>query len=191
MRVPNLAAAVATILMAAIRAATAQEPLTADELKSAASLGLQCQAAITRVTNTAGDFEVFIESPLGRAALVTATAVMMQQPIDAPHVRRAMEPGYRVWLQRKRNDWRPLTVTSLSVQYRGRALKPASVRSGRFVVGSVPSHGIVPELRTRFPEYVFAALPPGRFEVVVATAAGSQSYVVTSNDRKSLMRVCN
>jgi hypothetical protein len=184
---------VATIaaILASTQAASAQASLTPDELKGALALGQQCLAPIARVTNHDGDFEIFIESPQGRAALVTATAIMMQQPLDSAHVRRAMEPGYRVWLQRKRNDWRPLSVTSLSIRSRGREVKPSSMRSGRFVIGSVPSHGIVPELRTRFPEYVFADLPVTDFEVVVVTPSEKQGYRVTASDRQAVMRVCN
>ena len=55
----------------------------------------------------------------------------------------------------------------------------------------MPSHGIVESLRTRFPEFVFAALPPGDFQVLVQSSTGVQRYTVAARDREQIMRVCN
>ena len=84
----------------------AQESLDEKEVRHAISVGRSCHAPIIRIAESLGDFDVYVESPFARVALVAATALMMHEPLDAPGVRRAMKHGNRIWLWHKRDSRR-------------------------------------------------------------------------------------
>ncbi len=54
--------------------------LTGAERAQAITLGPSCQAPIVRIPADQHDFDVYVESPFARVALVTAAAQMMHQP---------------------------------------------------------------------------------------------------------------
>src|SRR5947207_5562286 len=85
------------MLILGIASRAGGQQLAPQELAQAIALGQGCQAPIIRLSSSRGDFEMFVESPFATAALVSATARMMHQPLDAPRVKQAMRPGYRVW----------------------------------------------------------------------------------------------
>ena len=163
--------------------------LTEREMVEAIALGRQCKAPIVRVVAPNSEFAAYIESPSARAALVAAAATMMQQPLDAAHVRRAMLPGYRVWAQRVDDGWQSLTIHSITARHAGRTIEPTTVQTTRFFMGTVPSHGIVPDLRMRSPEFTFSDLPDTAFEIDVETSRGHRRLGI--GREQSLMRVCN
>ena len=101
-----------------------------------------------------------------------------------------MKPDTRIWLIRKpgaRSD----SVNEVRVRSRDGDVRPVQVRIDKFFLGSVPSHGIVRDLRDRQPEYTFRSLPPDDFDVLVDTTAGVQRYRVPPPDRQKVMPVCN
>ena len=167
------------------------ETLTDADRVQAIALGRTCQSPIVQVSREGGDFDVYIESPYARVALVAAAAQVMQQSIDAPGVRLAMKPGYRIWLHRTPRARIDYTVTQVYVRSGDHDFSPVSESRDRFFLGTVPSHGMVEAVRSRIPEYSFDALPAGNFDVVVETSAGPQHYPVKQRDRQKLMRVCN
>ncbi len=170
----------------------ATQPLTTQELADAVAIGQRCQAPIIREPSDRGDFEMYIESPFARVALVAATALVMHQPLDAPGVKQAMQGGYRIWFARTPGAPFPATVTRVSVPSPAGEIVPIAERDERLFLGTVPSHGIIEPLRARFPEYVFDRLPSGPFVVVVATSGGgAQRFRVTQKNRTALIRVCN
>jgi len=178
-------------LSVALHANGGQADPTEAERVQAIALGRSCQAPIIHLPAGRRDFDVYIENSIARVALVTAAALMMRQPLDAPAVRQAMKPRYRIWLIRARDAQINYVVTQVRVRARDRDLLPVQVRTNRFFLGSVPSHGIVPALRNRQPEFTFSTLPNNDFDVVVESSAGSQRYPVTQRERQHVMRVCN
>jgi hypothetical protein len=167
------------------------QPLTPQQLTEAIAIGRQCQAPIIRESSARGDFEVYIESPFARAALVAATARVMSQPLDAPGVKKAIQGGYRIWFARTPMAPSPVTVTRVLVRSPAGEIAPVARRDERLFLGTVPSHGIIEPLRARFPEYVFDQLPSGPFVVVAATNRGVERFRVTPHNRSALLRVCN
>jgi hypothetical protein len=170
---------------------SAQKALDEKEVQQAIAVGRSCHAPIIRVTASLGDFDVYIESPFARVALVAATALMMHEPLDAPGVRRAMQPGYRIWLWHKRGSRRRISVSRLSVRSDDGEIRPVAERRATLFLGTVPSHGIIPPLRQRYPEFLFDSLPKGDFEVVLHTNDGLQHYRISEKDRTALIPVCN
>jgi hypothetical protein len=167
----------------------ASRGLTQQEMHEAIAVGRRCEAPIVRVTRPDSEFAVYIESPSGRAALVTAAATLMHQSIDASHVRRSMLPGYRVWVQRADHRWHSLTILNITARHLGRIIEPTSVRTTKLFLGTVPSHGILPDLRMRSPEFTFSDLPAVAFDLDIETNQGHRRLRVDSG--RSLMRVCN
>jgi hypothetical protein len=158
------------------------------------AVGQRCEAPIIRIPGRHGDFEVYVESPAARIALVAATATMMHQPMDAARVRTAMHlPGFRVWVAPTTEGVAStLTIDRITVQPpTGAELAAAEVRWRRLALGIAPSHGIIEPLRARFPEFVFPDLPAGNLQIVLHTTAGVQRYTVTEPARSALIRVCN
>jgi hypothetical protein len=169
--------------------------LSAGDMARAVALGRRCTAPIVRVRARPGqDFDVYVESPLGRAALAVATATVMHYPIDAVPVKRTMTEAsdYRVW-----GDYVPSSRGAVSVRrvmlqpVQGPAIAPIRQMYERFFVGRVPSHGIIEPLRARFGEAVFDRLPDVDYDVVFQTTGGVQRYRVTREAREALLHVCN
>jgi hypothetical protein len=168
--------------------------LSQEEIARAIELGQRCTAPIVRIAATRGeDFDVYIESPQARAALVVATAMLMHQPLDAAPVRRAMqEPGYRVWGDYVEGSLRTVTVGRIGLRpAAGSEIVAGDQRYERLFVGRAPSHGIIEPLRARFGEAVFDSLPSGDFDVLFHTTAGTERYHVSDKDRATLLHVCN
>jgi hypothetical protein len=170
---------------------SAQEALDEKEVHQAIAVGRTCHAPIIRVATRLGDFDVYVESPFARVALVAATALMMHQPLDARGVKRAMQPGYRIWLWHKRDSRRRISVSRLSVRSGDDEILPVAERRATLFLGSVPSHGIIPPLRQRYPEFLFDSLPQADFEVVLHTKDGLQRYRINEEHRAKLIPVCN
>lgn len=170
---------------------SAQKALDEKEVRQAVGVGRSCHAPIIRVAASLGDFDVYVESPFARVALVAATALMMHEPLDAPGVRRAMQPGYRIWLWRARDSRQRISVSRLSVRSHDGEIRPVAERRATLFLGAVPSHGIIPPLRQRYPEFLFDSLPKGEFEVVLHTNDGLQHYRISEKDRATLIPVCN
>jgi hypothetical protein len=154
-------------------------------------LGQRCQAPIIRLSGSRADFDVYVESPFARVALVAAAARVMHQPLDAPGVKRAMRPGYRIWFVRKPEALFPAAITHVTVRSTAGEIMPVAEHDERLFLGTVPSHGIIEALRARFPEFVFDRLPPDSFVVIVGTSRGTQRFAVTRRDRMASIRVCN
>lgn len=163
-----------------------------DETRQAAiELGRSCRAAIRRVPAGDNDFTVYIESPAGRVALIAAAAQMMGQSLEAPGVARAMKPGYRIWPVRTPAARHDRWVTGLYVQARGSQLFPTATGGEKLFLGSVPTHGIVPDLRDRRPQFTFVSLPVGPFDVALQFNDGEQRYRVERADASGYLPVCN
>jgi len=82
-------------------------------------------------------------------------------------------------------------VSSLSVRSREGEIRPVAERRATLFLGTVPSHGIIPPLRQRYPEFLFDSLPKGDFDVVLHTNQGLQHYRISEKDRAKLIPVCN
>jgi hypothetical protein len=177
-------------LLLARNASSGQTVLTDAEQNRAIALGRSCRAPIIMVPAGQHDFNVYIESPFARIALVTAAAQLMNQPLEAVGVRGAMKPGYRIWLVRKRGARTDYILNTVRIRSRGSDQLPAQVRADKFFLGKVPSHGIIDALRDRRPEFTFSDLPVDGFEVLVDTSAGVQRYQVTQRERDTMMSVC-
>jgi hypothetical protein len=183
---------VALILVVSLRAGA--PALSSDEVARAIDLGRRCTAPIVRIQGTRRqDFDVYIETPLGRAALAVATATVMHVSLDSLPVKRAMqESRYRVWGDFVSWSRRSVSVDRIAIHpMTGAEITPVGQQYERFFVGTAPSHGIIEPLRARFGEAVFDALPAGDFDVVFHTTAGRQTYHVTKQDRDTLLHVCN
>jgi hypothetical protein len=166
----------AVVLIVLIGSRAAGQPLTSQELAQAIVLGQRCQAPIIRLSGSRADLDVYVKSPFAGIALVAAAARVAHQPLDAPGVKRAMRPGYRIWFARKPEALFPAAITHVTVK--------------RLFLGTVPSHGII-EALARFPEFVFDRLPPDTFVVVVGTSRRTRRFAVTRRDRMASIRVCN
>ena len=169
----------------------AAEPLTQTKMDDAMALGRQCQAPIVRVSS--GQFDVYVESPFARAALVVATAAINHRPLDAPGVMGAMISDYRVWAVYKDQADRTVSVTRIGVRpFGGAERAPTRTREWeRLVLGVGGSHGIIEPLRLRSGEAIFDELPAGDFQIILHTTAGVHRHTVTATDRAARLRVCN
>ena len=168
------------------------DALGPDDIAKAIALGRTCRAPIVTLSRPSSDFVVYIETAFARAALVAATATMMSEPLDSRAVQHAMNvEGVRAWTTRRHRANAQVAVTALRLESKGRIIRPVAERDVRLFVGTVPSHGIIEPLRARFPEYTFASLPSGRFEVVVQTTVGMERYAVTPEHQAALLKVCN
>jgi len=131
--------------------------LSPEEIGRAIQFGEKCTAPIVRIPGKRGqDFDVYVESPLGRAALAIATAHVMRVSTDAQAVRRAMRVShYRVWGDRPIGSRATVTVQEILIRPQaGRDITSLAQQYERFFVGTVPSHGIIEPLRLRFGEAV-------------------------------------
>jgi len=173
-------------------ATAAQASLTPEETARWLAVGQGCRAPLVRIPAQRGAFEIYIESPAARAAVVGATATMMHQALDAAGVRTALQDGYRVWVAYTPSSPTNVTIERITIRPRGgKVLQPAKVRRERLFIGTVASHGIIEPLRARFQEFVFPEVPAGGLEVALHTNTGVERYRVTEQDRARLIRVCN
>ncbi|HMJ84313.1 MAG TPA: hypothetical protein VK504_14135 [Vicinamibacterales bacterium] len=180
-----------SVLTAALHGSQTPSSLTQEETAYWLAVGQRCQAPLIRLPGR-GAFDIYIESPAARAAIVAATATMMHQSLDAPGVKTALQDGYRVWVAFTPSSPTNMAVRRITIRPRGgKVVQPVEVRRERLVVGTAPSHGIIETLRFRFQEFVFPTLPSGELEVVLDTNAGMQRYRVTAQARSLLIRVCN
>src|SRR5438552_3217422 len=69
----------------------AQPSLTPEETAGWIAVGQRCQAPVTRIPGRDGTFDIYIESPAARAAVVAATATMMHQSLEARGVKTALK----------------------------------------------------------------------------------------------------
>jgi len=116
----------------------------------------------------------------------------MHQSLEAKGVRTALRGGYRICAFSSAPTLNALTIDRISVRARGGPrIEATEVRRERLFLGTVASHGIIEPLRARFPEFIFATLPPGPFDVVLHMPTGVQRYRVTDEDRSRLIGVCN
>jgi hypothetical protein len=181
---------IAVFLLA--RTILAAGQLSQSEWRSATELGRKCLAPIVKVTSPGGDFDVYVESPVARAALVTAMLTIAGHPVDGmPGLDRSLQPGYRVWFVRKPTARQTASIERVELRKRASILRASSIRDERLFVARAPSHGIIEPLRARFPEYVFESAPAAGYDVVARTDAGEQRYHVTEQDREAVMNVCN
>jgi len=188
----SLVVAFSIALTAAVDGAQPPSSLTREETARWLEVGQRCEAPIVRLPGRGGDFEIYIESPAGRAAVVAATATMMHQGLDTAAVRTALRDGYRVWVAYSPSSSSYLTIDRITIRGRGsEVLQPADVVREHLAVGKAPSHGIIEPIRWRYQEFVFPSLPPGDFDVILRTSAGVQRYHVNDRDRSRLIRVCN
>ena len=77
----------AAIALLAVCSIGAQTALTEHEIADAIALGRTCRAPIVHFE--AREFDLFVESPSGRAALIAAAAVVNHLPLDSAGVRNA------------------------------------------------------------------------------------------------------
>jgi hypothetical protein len=180
------------ILMRAASGAAQSASLRQEEVAAWMATGQKCQAPLTRIATRDGNFEIFIEDPGARAAIVAAAATMNHQPLDAVRVRTSLRDGYRIWASYTDSSRRDVSVSDITIQATGtRELRPAASREERLALGIASSHGIIEAVRVRFPEFTFPTLPEHDFYVVLHTTVGIQRYHVTPTDRTRLMGVCN
>jgi len=190
-RTPTVAIA-ALFIVIRVQCHAAQQSLTAEETAAWMAVGQRCEAPVTRIPSRDGTFDIYIESPAARAAVVAATARMMQKSLEARGVKTALKDGYRIWASSDARGLRIQTIDRISVRTPGGAsIEATDVRRERLFLGTVASHGIIEPLRARFPEFVFSTLPPGPLEVVLHMPGGIQRYRVTEQDRSRLIDVCN
>jgi hypothetical protein len=184
----------ATLLASLPAAILGASSLNRTEIAEAIAFGQRCTAPIVRIPAQRGqDFDVYVESALGRAALVVATATVMHVSIEAPAVTHALQESHaRVWGVYANGARPDVSVRRITIRATGGpVISPVSQQYERFFVGTVPSHGIIEPLRARFGEAVFDKLPAGDFDVLFETTAGTQRYHVTDQARSIPLRVCN
>jgi len=180
------------ILMKATGGAAQTASLRTEEVAAWMATGQTCRAPLTQIATRDGNFEIFIESPAARAAIVAAAATMNHQPLDAVRVQRSLADGYRIWTSYTDNSRRNVSVNDITIQSTDqRELRSVASRDERLTLGIASSHGIIEAIRARFPEFIFTNLPEHDFHVVLHTSVGVQRYRVTSSDRTRLMGVCN
>src|SRR5215471_226576 len=85
------------ILMMCAASGAQTASLRTEEVAGWMATGQRCQAPLTRITTRDGNFEIFIESPDARAAIVAAAATMNHQPLDSSRVQTSLRDGYRIW----------------------------------------------------------------------------------------------
>jgi hypothetical protein len=119
-------------------ATAAQASLTREETARWLAVGQGCQAPLVRIPVQRGAFEIYIESPAARAAVVAATATMMHQSLEAAGVRTALENGYRAWVALTPSSPANVTIERITIRPRaGKMLQPAEVRRERLFIGTV------------------------------------------------------
>jgi len=166
------------------------QQLSDKETADAIALGRSCKAPIIHFD--APEYDLYVETPFGHAALIAAVAVVNRESIDAPGIRRAMMAPAAIWLTRKLGGATMPTVDRIAVQpLRGAEIRASAERRDRLFAGSLPSHGIVDSLRTRLRQYEFPSLPSGDFDVVVHFDHGIRRYRVGHTERETVIAVCN
>jgi hypothetical protein len=177
------------IVLAAISIAAS----STTRLQEAIAVGRSCYAPIVRLQKPASDFDVYVESPLARIALLAATAEQMRLPFDVPTAERQLTTTDRIWADYAVNGRRTISVDGIVVatSHPHSIVRPIAVKSPRLFLGRAPSHGIVESLRFRPGERTFERLPAGDLTVILRTSAGVQEYPLTEKDRTKLLRVCN
>ena len=164
--------------------------LTDAELADAVALGKRCKAPIVHFETP--EYDLYVESPFAHAALITAVAVVNHESVDAPGVRNAMTAPAAIWLTRKFGVAAMPTLDRIAVQpLHAVEIRATAERRERLFAGTLPSHGIVDNLRTRLPQYEFSDLPAGDYDVVVHLENGVRRHRVTASVRASAMDVCN
>lgn len=180
------------ILMKAICGAAQTASLRAEEVAAWMATGQTCQAPLTRIATRDGNFEILIESPAARAAIVAAAATMNHQPLDAARVQTSLADGYRIWASYTDRSRRNVSINDITIQRTDKVeLRSVGSRDERLALGIASSHGLIEAVRARFPEFIFANLPDRDFHVVLHTSVGVQRYRVTPSDRARLIGVCN
>ena len=181
--------AVAAILLAA----SSIEPSVTAQLNEAIALGRTCYAPIIRLQRAGTDFDVYVESPLARIALLAATAQQMHLPFDAATAAKHLTTTARIWADYSAGGRRTIAVTRIVIatSHPRSISQPIAVSTSSLFLGRAASHGIIEGLRFRPGESTFETLPSGNFTVVLETTAGAQQYRVTETDRRKLLHVCN
>jgi hypothetical protein len=117
---------------------------------------------------------------------------MNHQLLDASRVQTSLRDGYRIWATYTDGSRRNVSVSDITIQaIGGRELRSVGAREERLTLGIASSHGLLEDVRARFPEYMFPNVPAHDFYVVLHTSVGIQRYRVTPDDRARLMDVCN
>jgi hypothetical protein len=192
---PRLSMPPLAVLIAATAVATTargQEALSRDETARWMAVGQKCEAPLIRIPSLDGGFEIYIESPAARVAVVAAAAAMNHLSFDTERVRTALKDGYRVWISRQDSATSSIAVDDVGIRAEHQPeLKPVGMRDERLTLGIAPSHGIIEAVRVRFPEFEFSAMPDHDFTIVLYTNRGIQRYRVTAHNRSGLIPICN
>jgi len=181
-----------SVLTAAPPGSQSPSSLTQEETAHWFAVGQSCQAPVTRIPSRDGMFDIYIESPAARAAVIAATATVMHLPLSAPGVKTALKDGHRIWVVNTGQSLIAPSIDRITVRGgRGEDIEAMDVRRERLFIGTVASHGIIEPLRRRFQEFIFQTLPKGSLNLRLHTRTGVQRYQATEQDRSLLMRVCN
>ena len=178
---------------AIVLAAISIEPSSTARLQEAIAVGRTCYAPIVRLQRPGTDFDVYVESPLARIALLAATAEQMRLPFDVSTAESHLTTTDRIWADYAVNGRRTISIDGIlvSTSHPHSIVRPIAINSPRLFLGRAPSHGIVESLRFRPGERTFERLPAGDLTVVLQTSAGVREFPLTERDRTKLLRVCN
>src|SRR5258705_7462343 len=117
--IPALTFAILCVLTCDQGDASQTSSLTSEETAVWMSVGQRCQAPVTWIRGRDGTFEVYIESPAARAAVVAATATVMHRSLEARGVKTALKEGYRIWAFSNAAALSTWTINGISVRARG------------------------------------------------------------------------
>ena len=154
-------------------------PLSNDQVSEAIALGKKGDVPIALVGRilgiSKGDYDVFVEGPMGRIAAAADRATKQLRPFTPTDVTaEMMEPLYRVALQRTEHASRFPTPKHI-------VLMPRKTKDLDLAIQPVRESG-----RTSAWEAFFERLPDGEFDVVVATSDGTQRYSVDAKARQKI-----
>lgn len=154
-------------------------PLTEQRIDEAIALGKKGDVPIALVGRmlgiSKGDFDVFVEGPVGRIAAAAQRATKQLRPFTHSDVTSEMkDPLYRVALQRTEHASRLPTPRHI-------VLMPRKTKDLELAIQPVRESG-----RTSIWEAFFDRLPDGEFDVVVATDDGTQRYNVDAKARQKI-----
>jgi hypothetical protein len=170
---------IGAVLIALVAPGVAQvAPLTDEQIDEAIALGKKGDVPIALVGRmlgiSKGDFDVFIEGPMGRIAAAAEAATKQLRPFTRANVTAEMkDPVYRVLLQRSEHASGFAFAQHVVLMPKGSknledAIQPVR-ESLRLLTG-----------------VYFDRLPDGEFDVVVATSKETQRYNVTSKARQKI-----